>query len=119
MNIETSSCKDVYKNVIKLKKEHSKAIQRYIDIFPSLEEADIETMFILPRLCTEDNVLKEFQYKLLIWILPTNNLLFKMGKNNTNQCSFCNMYIEDIFHEFYDSLIVKNVWCVVEICLSS
>ena len=45
VNIETGSCKDVYKNVVMLKKEYCKAIQRYIDIFPSLEEADIETIY--------------------------------------------------------------------------
>ena len=44
VNIETGSCKDVYKNVVMLKREDSKAIQRYIDIFPLLEEADIETV---------------------------------------------------------------------------
>ena len=73
-------------------------------------------MFILPRLCTEDNVLIGFQYKIIDRILLTNNLLFKMGKNNTNKCSFCQMYIEDILHVFDDCLIVKNLWCVVEIC---
>ena len=50
-------------------------------------------MFRVPRVCTRDNILKEFQFKILHRYLPTNDLLFKMEKVNSRKCTFCNLYI--------------------------
>jgi exonuclease III len=118
IDIEKSTSKEMYNRLIKLKAEQSKAVSRYIDIFPSLDNAEIERMFLLPRICTQDNSLKEFQYKLLNRYLPTNALLFKMDKINSNKCNFCNLYKESIVHLFYDCCIVRNLWFNVEIVLS-
>ena len=114
IELENTSSKELYSKIISVKAEQSKAVSRYLDIFPSLNSVELERMFILPRMCTKDNIIKEFQYKLLNRILPTNNLLFKMDKTDSNKCSFCNLYKESIVHLFYDCLIVKNLWLIVE-----
>ena len=71
-------------------------------------------MFLLPRICTNDMILKEFQYKILHRYLAMNNLLYKMKKVDTNRCTFCNLYVETIIHIFYDCIESKNLWFMIQ-----
>ena len=77
----------------------------------------IESMFIAPRACTRDNILKEFQFKILHRYLPTNSLLFKMEKVNSRKCPFCNLYTETISHLFYECYCVRDQWFQVRTVL--
>ena len=83
-----------------------------------MKNNEIRNMFINPRICTKDVLIKEFQYKVLHRYLPTNHLLFKMKKVDTNKCEFCNMYIESIPHLLYECFVVKDIWMQIQVCLS-
>ena len=82
----------------------------YLEIFPGLSSKEIESMFIVPRVCTIDNILKEFQFKILHRYLPTNDLLFKMEKVNSRKCTFYNLYRETILHLFYECYCVRDLF---------
>ncbi len=49
-----------------------------------VEKNDMEKYCILPRKVTDDNKLREFQYKILHRYLATNSVLYKMKLTNTN-----------------------------------
>ena len=62
-------------------------------------------------------ILKEFQYKILHRYLPTNSLLYKMKKVESNRCTFCNLYVETVKHIFYECIESKNLWFMIQIVL--
>lgn len=64
-------------------------------------------------MCTKDMIIKELQFKILHRYLPTNSLLFKMKKIESQKCTFCNIYNESILHIFYDCFEVKNLWLTI------
>jgi hypothetical protein len=47
---------------------------------------------------TIDTKLREFQFKVLHRILPTNKLLVRMHKTESNLCNFCNSATDSIEH---------------------
>ena len=51
---------------------------------------------------TIDTKLRNFQYKYLFRIIPTNKRLFTQNIANSNLCDFCNMDIETIQHLFWE-----------------
>ena len=59
---------------------------------------------------TIDNELRNFQYKYLTRIVPTNKTLFKYGIKNSNLCDFCNMNIETLSHLFWECPRVQEFW---------
>ena len=66
------------------------------------------------RKCTKDNTVKELQFKILHQYVPTNKLLFQMGKVASNKCTFCEMYIDTIEHMFYTCHVVRDIWIEIE-----
>jgi len=59
---------------------------------------------------TIDTVLRNFQYKLIMRILPTNTLLFKYKYVNSNLCDFCNCHDETIEHIFWECHVSQSLW---------
>jgi len=59
---------------------------------------------------TNDTVLRIFQYKLIMRILPTNTLLFKYKYVNSNVCDFCNCHDETIEHIFWECHVSQSLW---------
>ena len=51
---------------------------------------------------TIDNELRNFQYKYITRIIPTNKSLFKYKLKSSNLCDFCQMNIETIRHLFWE-----------------
>ena len=51
-----------------------------------------------------------FLYKILYNILPTNSLLYKMGKVGTPKCPHCEHESQDIKHMFLNCQCVKDFW---------
>jgi hypothetical protein len=60
--------------------------------------------------CTMDRKLRNFQYKLLHMILPTNSLLKKMGIKETDLCSFCNSQKDSLIHIYSECDKLKDFW---------
>ena len=59
---------------------------------------------------TLDTKLREFQYKILIRILYTNNMPFKFKKVNYPLCDFCEKELETIEHLFFHCTKVCVFW---------
>jgi len=109
IDIQISTSKNIYLELVKSKLETPTTLAHIKKCFPTLDDSEIEIMYVLPRMCTKDMIIKEFQYKILHRYLPTNELLFKMKKVDTNKCTFCNMYFETIAHIFYECTCVKEL----------
>ena len=55
------------------------------------------------------------QYRLLSYILFTNIKLFKIGLSLTDQCTFCNLNEETLYHLFFECSRVQGFWeCFVD-----
>lgn len=70
--------------------------------------------FVIMKKCCHDTYLKNFQYKLLLRILPTNSFLYKIKLKATNLCSLCGLEDETLEHLFYDCNVTKNFWLSFE-----
>ena len=110
VNILCSNSKAIYSKLVQRKQEQPTAFKTYTNIFENLQESELSYIYMLPRFCTSDVLLKEFQFKILHRYLPTNELLYKMKKVDSPNCTFCNVYKESITHLFYECFCVKNLW---------
>ena len=54
--------------------------------------------------------LRDFQYRLLLKKLPTNECLYKWGKSDTPLCTFCNLEVETIIHLLFQCKFSKRIW---------
>ena len=73
-------------------------------ISTDLEFSDLlQEVFSIPYNVAGETYVWSFQYKLLNNILFTNYKLFKIGLiAESEKCSFCAIYKEDLYHLFYD-----------------
>ena len=70
-DMQNTSSTELYGKTIKLRIVQPRAVSCYLEIFPGLSSKEIESMFTAPRVCTRDNILREFQFKILHRYLPT------------------------------------------------
>ena len=66
---------------------------------------------IVKRAC-RDPYIRNFQYKFLHQIIPTNIFLHKIHLQDTKLCSFCKNQDETIGHLFFDCPIISDFWNV-------
>ncbi len=59
---------------------------------------------------TIDTVIRNFQYKYLKRIIPTNKYLYKCKLTNSELCDFCNMHVETQEHLFWECQHAQNFW---------
>ena len=62
-----------------------------------ISETDLPYLYLIPFTVTSETKLSMFQYN---YILPTNSLLYKMGKVDTPKCPHCEHESQDIKHIF-------------------
>ncbi len=67
-------------------------------------------VFTLPFKSTLDTKLRWFQFRLTHRILGVNSFLAKIGKIDSNICTFCEDSEETIFHIFCECPIVLTFW---------
>jgi hypothetical protein len=79
-----------------------KSIIRYNRILGYINIYEWTDIFMLPRLCIVSNVVRDFQYKILHRILPTQSLLFKMLKIDSPLSLYCNLSQGNLEHEIFD-----------------
>lgn len=89
--------------------EMTKSEQKWTNIF-SNEELNWKKIYIMPFVITSDNKLREFQYKYLKRIIPSNNFLNKCKLVSSSLCDFCNMEIETLDHLFWECRHVQVFW---------
>ena len=76
-------------------------------------------MDLLSFKTTLDTKLREFQYKILIRILYTNNILFKFKKVNYPLCDFCEKELETMEYLFFHCTKVCVFWDDLKVALNS
>jgi exonuclease III len=96
-----------------LKQQDHKYKLKHEFFYGSLSQVDWENIFQLPQSLPVDNKTKDLQYKIIMRIVPTNSLLYKMKKVNSPSCVFCMLEQESLEHLFFECLEVKNVWLYV------
>ena len=88
---------------------------KYLNNFKTLS-ADLEfsnslqEVFSIPYNVAGETYVWSFQYKLLNNILFTNTKLFKIGLIESEKCSFCTIYKEDLYHLFYGCSHSRAFW---------
>jgi len=70
--------------------------------------------YMLTSKATHEVKSREFQYKILHRILPTNDVLFKMKIANDNKCTFCRLHAETLLHLFVECDYTQELWNNVE-----
>ena len=55
-------------------------------------------------------IFKDFQFKINNKILVTKSFLYRIGKEDNSQCSYCNQDTESIYHLFVECDKVKQFW---------
>ena len=69
-----------------------------------------ETIYTNIFTSTIDVKLRNFQYKYIFRIIPTNKRLFIQNIASSNLCDFCSMGIEDLKHLFWECNYVQIFW---------
>jgi hypothetical protein len=68
------------------------------------------TVFLIPFKCTLDTKLRWFQFRLTHRILGVNSFLEKIGRKDSNLCTFCQNSEETILHIFCECPIILTLW---------
>ena len=95
-----------------LKKEEieiSKAEQKRNNHFPD-EHINWKKIYSSNISTSNDMKLRDFQYRYLNRIVPTNKFLTKCHIVSSSLCDFCNMEIETMHHLFWECMHVQFFW---------
>jgi hypothetical protein len=96
--------KDYYSKLMPTTQFHS----HWLDVLDS-DIVDYEPFNVLHS-CTMDRKLRNFQFKLLHMILPTNSLLKKMKVKDNDLCNFCNSQKDSLIHIYSECDKLKDFW---------
>ena len=73
-----------------------------------------KTIYMRSFNCTKSTKLRNFQFKLLHRRIVTNSFLHKIGIKNRNNCSFCEVERETLFHLFWSCRVVQGFLKILE-----
>ena len=103
------TCKLAYSMLLsKVAHSPQKAKNKWHKELHLFNEMDWRNILSFPFKCTIEEKLRNFQFKLLHRILPTNVVLLKMSKVQSSYCSFCNAEPETLLHLFCDCKITQQ-----------
>ena len=112
-DIKSAKSKQFYKLLLSKKAKLPNMSRRLIADFDV--EDMLEKIYFLPHNVASETYVLSFQYRLLNYILFTNAKLFKIGLLLTDQCTFCNVNDETLYHLFFECSHVQAFWeCFVE-----
>ena len=69
-----------------------------------------QKIFSIPYRTASETYVWSFQYRMLNFILFTNDKLFKIGLSDSDKCSFCGAYSENLYHLFFNCSTVRAFW---------
>ena len=98
-----------FRNIKKCKENGVKAKAKHSDLH-KIRDVEWSEIYRNPFDILVDNKIIDMQFKILHRIIGTNSLLYKMKKETSPNCCFCNMYPESIEHLFFKCMNVKNFW---------
>ena len=67
-----------------------------------LQDLEWKNIYRLPFYCTQNSKLQWFQYRINHHIVVTNKFLFKIGKSDSQMCTFCDISEESILHLLWE-----------------
>ena len=108
-NAYTAKCKLFYSTMISSKARIPKCFKKLTADF---ELSNAQEVFSIPYLVANETYVWSFQYRVLNFILFTNDKLFKIGLSDSDKCSFCGTYTEDLYHLFSNCSFVQAFWNV-------
>ena len=74
------------------------------------EDLKWKDIYLIPIRATIDTKLREFQYKFITRIIPTNTFLYKCNISNSSLCEFCCRDVETVKHLFWDCHYAQHFW---------
>ena len=80
---------------------------------------DWASYFDITKRACKDPYLRNFQYKFLHRIVPTNSFLYKIHIKDSKLCTFCKNQDETIGHLFYECPITSGFWNQFFDCLKT
>ena len=95
-----------------------KSEKKWETIFNNIE-LNWNFIYTLPSKTTIDTKLREFQYKYIMRIVPTNKYLFKCKLVPSTLCDFCNSYIETVNHLFWECHNTQQFWSGLQSLLTN
>ena len=102
--------KHLYNKLLNKVKEYPTELETKWNLMLGDNNFNLTEKFSVIKELGKDSALKNFQFKILHQILPTNKLLYKMKIINYNSCYICSTHIESLEHMFYECIDIKNVW---------
>ena len=100
-------CKQFYSMMISTKAKTPNSFKKLLADFNLSNPQDA---FSIPYQSASETYVWSFQYRLLNFILFTNDKLFKIGLSDSDKCSFCGTYTEDLYHLFFICSSVRVFW---------
>ena len=74
----------------------------------NVEDMQWETIYMRSFNCTKSTKLRNFQFKLLHRRIVTNSFSHKIAIKNRNNCTFCEVERETLFHLFWSCRVVST-----------
>ena len=101
--------RDIYKHLLAPKYKEPTAISAWIEIFPFMNDADWQKIFILPYTLVKEPYLQSFQFKIVNRVLNCNYNLYKWKIKSSNKCIYCSE-IDTVQHHLYECPQCKIIW---------
>ena len=101
--------KYIYQILVAKKQMPPRAIDKWRDIFPFLENFEWKEIYELPYRIIKEPYLQSFQYKLLNRIINCRDKLLTWKISDSNKCIYCEE-IDTIEHHFFDCIQCQIFW---------
>jgi len=69
-----------------------------------------KSIYTIPRIVFSDTKSRDFQYKCIHRIIPSNDFLHKIGKRENNLCTFCTISKDSFEHIFFQCPVIQHFW---------
>ena len=106
-NAYVCKCKQFYSMLISTKAKTPNSFKKLIADF---KLSNPQKIFSIPYRTASETYVWSFQYRMLNFILFTNDKLFKIGLSDSDKCSFCGTYSENLYHLFFNCSTVRAFW---------
>ena len=103
------STREIYNTLIESVIKTPTAVEKWINMYPFLENYDWTLIFQIPFRIIKEPYLQSFQYKIVNRILNCKENLFKWKLNENNTCQLCNE-VDTIEHHLVNCSASKVIW---------
>ena len=111
ITLDIKGSRRLYDSLISSKEVKRKFIDKWeskLDISYTFKKWSV--IFLIPFKCTVDTKLRWFQFRLTHRILGVNSFLEKIGRKDSNLCTFCKEKEETILHIFCECPNILKLW---------